>query len=62
MLQNVSYNPLILAIEMSSESEPDELEDLDDLNDIKHSDDCLDDLDKVIIDVNSTFNYIFRGA
>ena len=53
MSQNVSNN-VILAIEMSSESEPDELEDLDDLNDIKHPEDCLDDLDKVITDVKST--------
>ncbi|CAD8213124.1 unnamed protein product [Paramecium octaurelia] len=42
---------VIEQIEMSSESEPEDLEDLDDLNDIKHEEDNLNDLDKIINDV-----------
>lgn len=48
---------------MSSESEPEDLEDLDDLNDIKHEEENLNDLDKIITDVKSkdSILYLIRG-
>lgn len=42
-----------LAVDISSESEPEELEDLEDLEDIKVDDQELNDLDKLIATTKS---------
>ena len=45
----------VLAVDISSESEPADLDDLDDLEDIKVDDQELNDLDKLIATTKSTF-------
>lgn len=47
---------LSIAIEISSESEPEDLEEVDELNDIKHEEDNLNDLDNMMAAVKSTLN------
>lgn len=47
---------LSIAIEISSESEPEDLEEVDELNDIKHEEENLNDLDNMMAAVKSIFN------
>jgi len=53
------------AVEISSESDPEELDDLDDLEDIQVDDEELLDLDRLIQTTKSTrniFMYVYRGG
>lgn len=53
VVEGLNYFSTFLAVDISSESEPEELDDLEDLEDIKVDDQELNDLDKLIATTKS---------